>query len=157
MSKHTLLSIGLWLALASGSAWAATGTVVQYPNGTWGCVDQHGNPIPAGANGRWEGKPVVGTPCSPARFVVADGIEPPAGATGRPVRAQADADIRAAATGQTAQAQPQAGAERMGARAQEYAGASFDAKGVSGPIAEPAAKSISEKGLNDAVKSHRGR
>lgn len=156
MSKNALLSIGMLLALATGPAWAAQGTVVQYPNGTWGCEDKWGNPIPAGANGRWEGKPVVGTPCSPARFAVAGDIGAGTGAsTGvgeavggtRPVRAGVVASAPVREAGQL-EAAPAVG----GSRATDYAGASFDAKGVQGLVPQPAGKSISEKGVS-ATKS----
>ena len=146
MSKNALLSIGMLLALATGPAWAAQGTVVQYPNGTWGCEDKWGNPIPAGANGRWEGKPVVGTPCSPARFAVAGDIGAGAGAsTGVGEAVGGTRPVRAA--GQL-EAAPAVG----GSRATDYAGASFDAKGVQGLVPQPAGKSISEKGVS-ATKS----
>jgi len=142
MSKNALLSVGLLLAIVTGPAWAKEGTVVHNPDGSWGCVGEDGKPIPAGANGRWEGKLVVGSPCKPAtlRVVGNIGVDPGSTSGGvRPTRAvQADASQAAQVRG--VQAAP--------ARAADVATASFDAKGRLDLVAEPAGKSISEKGVS---------
>lgn len=142
MSKNALLCIGLLLAIVTGPAWAKEGTVVRNPDGSWGCVDKDGKPIPPGTNGRWEGKLVVGSPCKPATARVAGNIGVDPGATSggvRPTRA-VQAGAATAAPVRDIQAAP--------ARAIDAATASFDAKGSLGLVVEPAGKSISEKGVS---------
>lgn len=142
MSKNALLCIGLLLAIATGPAWAKEGTVVHNPDGSWGCVGEDGKPIPAGANDRWEGKPVVGAPCKPASMAVAGdiGVDPGRTSSGlRPTRS-VQAGAAPAAQVRDVQAAP--------ARAADVATASFDARGSVKLVTEPAGKSISEKGVS---------
>jgi hypothetical protein len=142
MSKNALLSVGLLLAIVTGPAWAKEGTVVHNPDGSWGCVGEDGKPIPPGANGRWEGKLVVGSPCKPASMRIAGNIGVDPGATSGGVRPTRPAQAGVAAATQVRDLQP------APATSVEPAAASFDAKGGLGLIAEPAGKSISEKGVS---------
>lgn len=147
MSKNALLCVALSLAVVAGPAWAKEGTVVQNPDGSWGCIDKNGNPIPPGANGRWEGKLVVGTPCRPATLIIAGNIGEGGGASGG---ASGVTGPTRAANAQAASIAPTKVRDlgQVSAVDAAPAAASFDAKGRLDLVVEPAGKSISEKGVS---------